>query len=152
MTKIKIELSLKKETSGQVLLTLKNRVIILKQCEELFLKENSECELEGELKRKGKKSNKQLAFYFMEIIPNATQGLIDCGYLGIDKDRAHEYLKSLFFVDIIEHDFKYIRIPRSLNTANKDELNKYVQDCIIFCETDLNCKIKTPEEFRNENK
>jgi len=148
MSSVKIELTLKKDEKG-VTLVMRNREFILSQCEQMFLKGIHEVDLTAELKRQTKPSNKQLAFYFREIIPKCVAGLKDAGYMGIDLSKAHDYLKDMFFCEILEGiNSDYIRIPRSLSTATSEELTEYIEKCITFITSELNVRIVSPDEYK----
>lgn len=100
------------------------------------------------------KTNEQLGYYFAEIIPKLTMGLKDIGYSDITEMSADTFARNnWYYEDVVNYNTsEFIKQPKSLSEASKEELSALIDSAIIFIQTELNVNVQTPLEWKNLRK
>lgn len=91
------------------------------------------------------------AYYYASVLEAARKGFRRHGYHGMDKDKCDNEMKLMFA------SYKYMT-PKGerIGTLDKRRMSKarlyqYIDDCILFIETELETGVMTVEEFKSLN-
>lgn len=103
-------------------------------------------------RRRKKRSNEQLGYYFGVIIPYVVRGFIEAGNQLIegnkdDHELVHAFLKNKFLrngIDINDLDGVVYQLPPSTTRASTVEMMQYFDDIIHFAADSLNTVIPPP--------
>jgi hypothetical protein len=130
---------------------LVDRAKVVKDCFEKFLLDSgqSTITLEGILKEKYEfKSKKQLGYYFGVVVPTTWGALLNNGYHGLKVEDVDEYLRRKFLTVSIPNEVTGDRVEfqRTISGLDKDEMRLFIDDCIVFCETELMWPMPEPEQ------
>ena len=99
------------------------------------------------------KSNEQLGYYWAVIVPKIQAGMREQGN-ELSQVEVNQFLNERFFCQLktiswVKNGaefFAQIRKPRSKSGATKDEMSQFIDDCIMFANTELGVFIPAPNE------
>lgn len=133
-------------------LFLNNRSKIINECVGLFSK-NPETETEIHIEVKFiplvKKASGKLGYFYAEIIPAITQGLIDAGNWDMTDRITYLFLCKIFLGEKINLiNGEEVKEIKSVSDLNDDEMRIFLDACIKFGQNELNIRFQTPEEYR----
>jgi hypothetical protein len=96
----------------------------------------------------------QMGYYRAEIQKKCAIGLTENGWNGVDEDIAHEFLKRRFFAKnmVNPETGEVFEDAKSLADASKEEMSEFIDNCIVFIETELGTYIQSPEEWLEEQR
>lgn len=109
------------------------------------MKQFKNCDIVFEIKKRGKRSNRQNRYYFGVVVPEITRRLRELGN-DVNSDVVHEYLKGRFNTTriVIEATGEAMDVPKSTTELNKEEFAAYVDRIIQFCAESLDIVIPPP--------
>lgn len=108
------------------------------------LKEHKDCDVEIEIKKKGRRSSPQNRYYWGCVVKEIRLRLKELGNDFSDDD-VHEYLKNEFNgVTVVSEDAEAVKIGRSTTKLNKDEFSEYVNRCRDWAHSFLGIWIDEP--------
>lgn len=84
------------------------------------------------------KKERMYAFFHGPLLKCAINAYTEAGYSGIDKEKAKMQLKTMFAKDSFKSEHA---TPTSLTEFSEERFLKFIYDCIIHLEQDLNTTI-----------
>lgn len=132
-------------------LFLTKRSEIISNCLKLFADQDAtEFEVEVKFTNKAeKKSPQKFGYFYGEIIPRITQGLLDAGYWDITEDDSYSFLCKKFLGQketVIQGEV--VSKIVSLSDVGDTEMRLFMDKCIKFGQNELNLRFQTPEEYK----
>ncbi len=119
----------------------------------MFENLNTELIVTIQPKVKSQEKLRMYAYYRGPLLDVAMMGLVNAGYEGMDKAKAHYFLSSYCAKEMMirkGEEFPYIL---SVGDMSKKRLHKYIVDCIHFMEANLDIRsIPDAEEYKNAEK
>lgn len=92
---------------------------------------------------------KMYAYYHSAILDCAVIGFTYIGYEGIDKVKADYLLRAEFAKDfIMRPDGSVQPVMMDKKNMTKARLLKYLQDCIMFIESELQQRVPDSDEYK----
>lgn len=92
---------------------------------------------------------KMYSFYHGPVLDCAVRGYTNAGYSGVDKVLADYLLRSEFAKDFyLKPNGETVVIMLDKSKMSKERLNKLLQDCIFFIETELQQEIPDSAEYK----
>lgn len=150
---VKIQVKLK-QVNGKWELYLSERDRVLKNCLSLFQTDAMEIELEGIIKSPGKKKSKgKLGYFYAEILPMITEGLIDSGWDNMTEEIAYLWLCKRFNGVKMMSNEKTGEVMNdiiTLSDLDDEQTSVFINSVIIFGNTDLNITFRGSEEYKQE--
>lgn len=109
------------------------------------ISEMKNCDVQIEIKKKGKRSLPQNAYYWGVVVPEITHRLRELGN-DVNGEVVHEYLKGRFNSNriVVAATGEALDIPKSTTELNKEEFGSYVDRIIQFCAESLDLVIPPP--------
>lgn len=85
------------------------------------------CDVDIIVKKRGKRSILQNAYYFGVVVKEVQLRFRELGH-DVDTDTVHEFLKQKFwFEQIVTPQAEVIQVPKSTTEMNKDEFSEYIE-------------------------
>lgn len=136
---------------GKPQLILVDRAKVVKDCFDKFLLDSgqSTITLEGVLKEKYEfKSTKQLGYYFGVVVPVIMEALDNNGYKGMNLKATDDYLRRQYLTFCVANEVTghIIEGAKELSGLDKEEMAKFIDECVLFCETELMWPMPEPEQ------
>lgn len=116
-----------------------------------FLKENEGKEFVLELREAVKYTDKEkmYAYYHHVVLAAAIRGFTKAGYEYMDKIKADYLLKSECAVATMVKNGKEEPYLEDKARMSKTRLYKFIADCILFIEKELQIEVVGSDEFKN---
>jgi hypothetical protein len=107
------------------------------------------CVLTVRLEENYSEKERMYAFYYGPILAAAVQGYTGKGYEGVDKVSADYMLAAEFLKGFVKTpDGEMVPTVLSKKNISKERLLKYVQDCILFVEKELEWQVPDSLEWK----
>ena len=149
--KVQGKAELRQGVTGQWEVRLLNRIEVINALLKRFGKKGKDHQiLVVEFKSaKVRKSTRQNAYFYAEVLPRITSALQDQGHV-ITEEQAKYWLKMKFLgsdemADPITGEV--IQVPWSIADADHDDFLLFVEACIRFGQSELLIRFQTPEEY-----
>jgi len=100
------------------------------------------------------KTNKQVGYWYGEIIPKAEFGYMSAGWNGMDEKKAERMLKEQCgFTELVINDItgETKNEVRSISDATQEEMKDLIDQAIMFIEQDLGIDVESPEDYKKRN-
>lgn len=118
---------------------------------EKYFLENNDVELIVEFKQAARVGPKMklYAYYHGPLLDCALIGYIAMGWEGLDKVKVDYLLRAEFAKDFIKRpDGTYEPIMIDKHTMSPQRLLKFVQDCLLYIEQELQQTVPDSEEYK----
>lgn len=110
-----------------------------------ILDSNDEVDVEVSISRvDSKKTNPQLAYFFAVVLPIIKQRFEDLEGSTFTKGEIMTILKDRYFFEEVYYGGEFVKEHLSISKASKDEVKKFIEDCIEFATTILDVEIPEP--------
>ena len=110
-----------------------------------ILDSNDEVDIEVSISRvDSKKTNPQLAYFFAVVLPIIKQRFEDLEGSTFTKGEIMTILKDRYFFEEVYYGGEFVKEHLSISKASKDEVKKFIEDCIEFATTILDVEIPEP--------
>jgi len=100
------------------------------------------------------KTNKQIGYWYGEIVPKAEFGYTSAGWNGMDEKKAERMLKEQCgFTELVINDITdetKVEV-KSISDATQDEMKDLIDQAIMFIEQDLGIDVESPEDYKKRN-
>jgi ABC-type uncharacterized transport system substrate-binding protein len=109
---------------------------------------NDEVDVEITITRiDSKKTNPQLAYFFAVVLPIIKQRFEDLEGTTFTKGEIMSILKDRFFYEEIYYGGEFVKEYLSLSKASKEEVKKFIENCIEFATDILDIEIPEPSKL-----
>jgi hypothetical protein len=109
---------------------------------------NDEVDVEITITRiDSKKTNPQLAYFFAVVLPIIKQRFEDLEGTTFTKGEIMSILKDRFFYEEIYYGGEFVKEYLSLSKASKEEVKKFIENCIEFATDILDIEIPEPSRL-----
>lgn len=110
-----------------------------------ILDSNDEVDVEVSISRvDSKKTNPQLAYFFAVVLPIIKARFEDLEGSTFTKGEIMTILKDRYFFEEVYYGGDFVKEHLSISKASKDEVKKFIEDCIEFATTILDVEIPEP--------
>jgi len=123
-----------------------------KELMQSYLKEiigsNNTCDVEISITRAdSKKTNPQLAYFFSVVLPIIKARFEDLEGTTFTKGEIMSILKDRYFYEEIYYGGEFVKEHLSLSKASKEEVKKFISECIEFATDILDIEIPEPSKL-----
>jgi len=94
-----------------------------------------------------KKTNSQLAYFFAVVLPIIKQRFEDLEGTTFTKSEIMTILKDRYFYEEIYYGGEFVKEHMSLSKAKKEEVVKFIEQCISFATEILDVEIPEPTKL-----
>ena len=94
-----------------------------------------------------KKTNSQLAYFFAVVLPIIKQRFEDLEGTTFTKSEIMTILKDRYFYEEIYYGGEFVKEHMSLSKAKKEEVVKFIEQCITFATEILDVEIPEPSKL-----
>lgn len=94
-----------------------------------------------------KKTNSQLAYFFAIVLPIIKQRFEDLEGTTFTKSEIMTILKDRYFYEEIYYGGEFVKEHMSLSKAKKEEVVKFIEQCISFATEILDVEIPEPTKL-----
>lgn len=94
-----------------------------------------------------KKTNSQLAYFFAVVLPIIKQRFEDLEGTTFTKSEIMTILKDRYFYEEIYYGGEFVKEHMSLSKAKKEEVVKFIEQCIAFATEILDVEIPEPSKL-----
>ena len=119
-----------------------------------YLTEMADTELYMEVKPLAKLTEKQMMYnyYHKVILGVAMEAFTDLGWEDMDKQNADHVLKAQCACStMIQNGEEHVYLEDK-SRMTKKRLSKFLNDCILFLEKDLNCRVPESGPYKDKEK
>lgn len=117
-----------------------------------ILGSSTSCDVEISVTRSdSKKTNPQLAYFFSVVLPIIKARFEDLEGNTFTKGEIMSILKDRYFYEEIYYGGEFVKEHLSLSKASKEEVKKFISECIEFATTILDIEIPEPSKEYNYN-
>jgi len=110
-----------------------------------ILDSNDEVDVEVSISRvDSKKTNPQLAYFFAVVLPIIKARFEDLEGSTFTKGEIMTILKDRYFFEEVYYGGEFVKEHLSISKASKNEVKKFIEDCIEFATTILDVEIPEP--------
>lgn len=119
-----------------------------------YLTEMADTELYVEIKPKAKLSEKQMMYnyYHKVILGVAMEAFTNLGWEDMDKQKADHVLKAQCACGTMVHNGEEHVYLEDKSRMPKKRLSKFLNDCILFLEKDLNCRVPESGPYKDKER
>ena len=119
-----------------------------------YLTEMADTELYVEIKPKAKLSEKQMMYnyYHKVILGVAMEAFTNLGWEDMDKIKADHVLKAQCACGTMVQNGEEHVYLEDKSRMPKKRLSKYLNDCILFLEKDLNCRVPESGPYKDKER